>query len=114
MRKISIAGMLTVLSLLSPTAATAAPDNSDVHISGVFVNYTIENYVNIRPCPHVSNACAPVGQAQMSHPLTDYCFVVGDTVDGTPYWDRIYDQTTGKSGYITEAKLDITSQGQVC
>jgi hypothetical protein len=105
------AGVLTALPLVFSPAASASPTP---HINGVFINHTSANYVNIRPCARISSSCAPVGQAQMSHSLIDYCFVLGDYFEGTSYWDYVYDQNTGKSGYITEARLDDAGQGQAC
>ena len=109
-----IAAAVAGLPLMFSAAADAVPGKGASPAPAVFTNHTTENYVNIRPCPYTTNSCAPVGQAQISHALTDYCYTNGTNVDGLVWWDYIYDQATGVSGYVSEAKLQSKGQTTRC
>jgi hypothetical protein len=114
-RLAAIAGMLISLPMAFTGAANAAPGTgSRAATYGLFINHTNANYVNIRPCPYTTGSCNPVGQAQKSHALEDYCYTEGTLFEGTVWWDYVYDQATGKAGYITEARLVNKSQQTRC
>ena len=84
---------------------SAAPQN----LLGVGVT---TNGVNMRAC--ASTSCAVVGTANQGNNLHSWCFVSGQTISGTPFWDIVYNGTTGRAGFITEALLTDQSQGSLC
>jgi len=101
-----------------PASAVSAPApkgpsaDTSAAIYGTFTNHTTVNYVNIRLCPGTS--CGASGQAQKSHSLTDYCYVVGQTINGNPFWDSVLDRNTGKRGWVSEYYLVDKSQTKYC
>ena len=88
-------------------AATAAA----VH-NGPFTNRTTRDGVHIRLCP--STSCGSSGLAYRSHLLTDTCYTAGQSIFGNIWWDRIYDRSTGKSGWVSEYYLQDKGQFRHC
>lgn len=78
----------------APRAGVQAWLNTSVSTTGV----------NIRTCP--STSCPSVGKANPVDPLLSFCSKAGDVVNGTQYWDTVYNQATGIAGYITEWYLN--------
>lgn len=79
---------------------------------GGLYNHTTSNGVNIRAC--ASTSCAHVNRVNTGHTLYSYCYVSGQTIHGNPYWDVVYNVSTGYAGYITEHYLTDKSQSTPC
>jgi hypothetical protein len=99
-------------TLLSASAAAAPSGAAAPATSSSFPNHTTQDFVNIRLEPDTSHGSS--GQAQVSDVLEDYCYVIGEEIDGHSAWDKVTDTATGKSGYITETLLADTSQDESC
>lgn len=69
--------------------------------------------VNIRTFPHT--ACTSVGLGQITDTIDEWCFGVGDTVtrNGESFstWTYIQDETRGTQGWVSDAFMDVNSQG---
>ncbi len=73
---------------------------------------TVGGNTNMRAC--ASTSCAIVGTASPSHTLTSWCYVSGQTISGIPWWDVVYNASTGRAGFITESLLNTTAQTDHC
>lgn len=71
--------------------------------------------VNMRPCAAANNStCPPIGTANRSHTLNDWCYVSGAQANGDIFWDVVFDVTTGKAGFISESLLNTSTQLSHC
>ncbi len=102
----------------APAAATApvgakTPSVTPANLLGVGVT---QNGVNMRAC--ASTSCAVTGTANQGNTLHSWCFVSGQSVTEpgitTPFWDIVYNGSSGRVGFITEALLTSQAQGSVC
>jgi hypothetical protein len=91
-------------------AVTAkAPSVTPQNLLGVGVT---QNGVNMRAC--ASTSCAVTGTANLGNTLHSWCFVSGQTISGNPFWDIVYNVSSGRVGFITESLLNNQSQASVC
>jgi hypothetical protein len=67
---------------------------------------------NMRSCP--STSCTVSGVAYSGHRLYSQCYSIGQVINGNQYWDVVYNETTGRMGFITEYYLTDKTQNQQC
>ncbi|HEY3606267.1 MAG TPA: hypothetical protein VGL06_02155 [Pseudonocardiaceae bacterium] len=96
----------------APAAVTAAAKTPSVVPHNLLVLGVTQNGVNMRAC--ASTSCPVSGTANRSDTLHSWCFVTGQTISGNPFWDIVYNVSTGRVGFITESLLTNGSQGSVC
>ncbi|KOV84533.1 hypothetical protein [Nocardia sp. NRRL S-836] len=94
----------------SLACASPAHSNKDTR-SGRFFD---AGNVNIRRGPHTSS-CTSDGQGQLTHNVDYHCWALGDSVtrNGSTYttWTYLRDTTTGVQGWVSDAYLDLNSNG---
>jgi hypothetical protein len=115
------AGTLTVTLLaagalaapLSASAAPAPPGAVAPATSGTFTNHASLTGAGIYECP--STTCRLLGWVYPDDPVINYCYVMGQQVEGNPYWDFVYNTRTSVSGWTNESWLqDKTPQNKHC
>jgi len=104
-----ISGEPVTLAKPGPTKPTG-PDS--VGTQSVLSTHVTSTGVNIRPC--ASTSCPSVGKANPTDSLLSFCYRGGDSINGNPHWDVIFDQDTGIGGFVTEYYLTNTSQSDHC
>lgn len=109
----AFAAAAVVAATGAASAATTGHQGTVVpNTYGTFTNHVTENYIKIHSGP--GTGYTPVGQAQTSQALTDYCYKTGTSVGGNIFWDHIKDTATGISGYVSEYYLVNKSQTKPC
>jgi hypothetical protein len=91
------------------TVVSKTPSAAPQNLLGVGVT---QNGVNMRAC--ASTSCAITGTANLGNTLHSWCFVSGQSISGNPFWDIVYNGSTGRVGFITESLLTNQSQGSLC
>lgn len=118
---LGVAGVATAVALIGAgapaLAAPAGPASVPVKPHAITPNNllgvrTTQNGVNMRAC--ASTSCAVIGTANASNALDSWCFVSGQSISGNPFWDIIYNNATGRAGFITESLLNSGAQASVC
>jgi hypothetical protein len=95
-------------------SATPAPSGAITPAEyGTFINYASKRG-GIRKCPWNNNTCPSLGWANLEDPLQDFCYVTGEDFSGTPYWDLVFNNKTGVSGYVNENWLENKQQNKSC
>jgi hypothetical protein len=109
---------MTVAQVAAPLAQNAVTDTTTpVKPQAITPNNLLGlsvtiNGVNMRAC--ASTSCAVVGTADTSNTLRSWCYVSGQTITNTPYWDIVFNATTGRAGFITEYYLTSAAQASTC
>ncbi|MFF5173245.1 hypothetical protein ACFY3U_11465 [Micromonospora sp. NPDC000089] len=100
-------------SAVKDKAATAAPGRTEASLSascgwtpannGGAAGRFLYDGVNIRSGQFIS--CTALGAGYTSHSVTYRCWAVGDTVGNWTTWTYLRDNTTGVTGWVTDAYL---------
>ena len=92
--------------------AAGSTKKTSVQPASRLADHVTQDGVNMRAC--ASTSCAVVGTANVSHSLRSWCYVSGQSIFGNPFWDIVYNATTGIGGFISEFYLPDKSQGDLC
>src|SRR5689334_9991378 len=99
----AILGVLATSSAASTAASTPVPSHN-----GPFINTASRLGAGMHAKP---NNTTPVnGWAYLGDELTDYCYVIGQPLEGNYGWDFVYNKRTGKSGWTHEHWLKYQDQ----
>ncbi|GGM42200.1 hypothetical protein GCM10007977_049660 [Dactylosporangium sucinum] len=105
-------GVAATAVVVIPTAGTAfaasCPDNNHPNLDGRAGNLFIASNARIRTGP--STNCTSVGQGQLNHWVTYYCWKNGD--GGT--WTYLYDWTINVSGWVSDSLLSQSGSQSSC
>jgi uncharacterized protein YgiM (DUF1202 family) len=110
-----LAGILLAIGVAGTAGAATAPAGKDaISPQATITTYVDTDGVNIRSGPGTEYSSN--GQAQEGQPLRDTCYYYEPSheVDGNPFWDRVTDESTGVSGYVTEYYLTNQTQSTPC
>ena len=80
--------------------AASCPDSGWHNYDNITATNILKAGANIRTGP--STTCTSVGQGQTSHSITLHCYKAGSG----GYWDHVRDNTTGKSGWVSETAMN--------
>jgi hypothetical protein len=99
--------------VVTPLHCSGHPhSNKDTRANGPFFDATD---VRIRRFPHVANCAIPDGLGQPNHTVDYHCWDFGDPVtrNGQTWdtWTYLRDVTTGVSGWVSDALLDLAPDG---
>jgi hypothetical protein len=96
-------------AVVSAPVSAKTPSVTPANLLGVGVT---QSGVNMRAC--ASTSCAVTGTANIGNSLHSWCFVSGQSISGNPFWDIVYNGTSGRVGFITESLLTNQGQGSIC
>jgi hypothetical protein len=88
---------------VSSVAVADRATTAGVAPAAITTHFTADG-VRIRSCP--STSCTILGLGYRSHSVTGSCWTTGTVVSGNPYWDKIRDNTTRVTGYVSETLLN--------
>ncbi len=91
-----------------PASAVSCPDNGWSRLDSYTDSFSVSG-VNMRTGP--STSCPSVGQGQLGQVVTLHCYKYAPGLVG---WDHVYNQATGKSGWVRSIYLTELGSIEPC
>ncbi len=103
-----IAAKTGIVGVVTASALVFTAPSALASVSG---RYTASG-VRIRSCPNTT--CTVYGLGYPGQSVTIYCYKTGTVVNGSPYWYYHRDNTTGVTGYSSDAYMDFNGSVSHC
>jgi hypothetical protein len=96
----------------SPASAWSCPQAPTVHVGGQNPNTVLAPNVSMRNGP--STNCLRLAYVQPGHQLDYWCYTLGTSVFGNPFWTYVTNWSNGVSGWVSDYYLTNSGSNYPC